>query len=66
MQINELKEKLIADYDRMGLKDIENYVNKDIVHTIVNRADLILDGIFLFDKPWDMERCDTQIGRAHV
>lgn len=59
MQINELKEKLIADYDRMGLSDIASYVTSDTVHTIVNRADLILDGVFLFDKPWDMERCDT-------
>lgn len=57
MNIKYIKSNLknLANYKR--IKDLNYYfIKKELLHTI-KRADELLNQIFTFDKPWDMERC---------
>lgn len=57
MDINYCKKQIerLATYKQ--ITDIKQHITKQDKELIIKQADALMQQIFTFDKPWDMERC---------
>lgn len=57
MNIQFTKQILHHFINKKELNHIVDYLNNDEKQNIIKHADELMQNIFTFDKPWDMERC---------
>ena len=57
MDIKYCKKQLEALIAYKQISHIKDYITKQDEELIIKQADELLQQVFTFDKPWDMERC---------